>query len=260
MDAERRRRGPSFVALGLLLAVAAPVGAQKIDPVLDVGKQRIQAGQASQKRVDKIADETRDLAARYRSVLNEIEGLEIYNQQLERQIAAQQQEIAELDESIDGATEFDRQILPLMLKMIGGLEQFIALDVPFLQEERQERLAFLKEMVDRADVTPAEKFRRVLEAYQIEGEYGRTIEADRASLEIAGSPRDVDMLRIGRVGLYFQTLDEEYQGVWDQKNRKWVELDSSYARPLREGLRMARKQVAPDLLELPVPAPVKATQ
>ena len=262
MDSEVRRGCRWLGALGFALAIALaqPAGAQGIKPVLDAGKERTRSGQASQKRVDKLAEERRVLAATYRAVLKEIEGLEVYNAQLSRQIDAQKAEIVELDTSIDGATEFDRQILPLMLRMIGGLEQFVKLDVPFLSEERTERLEFLKSLVDRADVTPAEKFRRVLEAYQIEGEYGRTIEAYRTSLDVAGASREVDMLRIGRISLFFQTLDAEYHGVWDQKGRSWSELGAGYAKPIRQGLQMARKQVAPDLLTLPVAAPDRVSK
>lgn len=251
---ESFRKARAIALTGLLLA-AAPLAAQPIAPVLETGKQRIQAGQASQKKVDQLAEEKRDLAAQYRAVLKEIEGLEVYNAQLERQVAAQVEEVRQLDESIAGATQFDRDILPLMLRMIGGLEQFVKLDVPFLIEERKERIAFLKEMVDRADVTVAEKFRRVLEAYQTEGEYGRTIEAYRTTLEVEGKDREVDVLRIGRLTLCYQTLDGEHQGIWNQQARTWEPLGGGYGRPVREGLRMARKQVAPDLLTLPVPAP-----
>jgi len=105
------------------------------------------------------------------------------------------------------------------------------------------------------DVTAAEKFRRVLESYQIESEYGRTIEAYNGALTIDGEARDVSFLRIGRVGLYYQTPDTQYSGMWDIEARNWVPVGDDFRGEIRDGLRIARKQTAPNLLNLPVPAP-----
>ena len=108
--------------------------------------------------------------------------------------------------------------------------------------------------MDRADVTNAEKYRRILEAFQIENEYGRTIEAYRGSLDRGGESLPVDFLRVGRVALVYQTLDASELGAWDQAAGQWQPLDRSYRGALRKGLRIARKQAAPDLLRLPVAA------
>jgi len=139
-----------------------------------------------------------------------------------------------------------------MERMIDGIEQSIALDIPFLLEERTKRVETLKQIMERSDVSVAEKFRKVMEAYQIENEFGRTIEAYQGELNLDGSTRQVDFLRIGRVGFLYQTLDGTETGVWDQKNREWVDAAGS-ASAVRLGLRMARKQTAPDLLKLPFP-------
>ena len=139
-----------------------------------------------------------------------------------------------------------------MLRMIEGLEQFVRLDVPFLPEERSNRIADLKTMMDRADVAPSEKFRRVMEAYQVEMDYGRTLEAYSGIHTINGQERDVDFLRVGRTALIYQTRDASLQGSWNKQTRQWEELPSSYRTQITKGLRMAKKQLAPDLLMLPV--------
>ena len=90
-------------------------------------------------------------------------------------------------------------------RMIENLDTFISLDIPFLLSEREERLAFLKDTLDRADVSVAEKFSQVLQAYQVENTYGTTIEAYADTIELDGVKRQVDMLKWGRVALVFQT-------------------------------------------------------
>ncbi len=179
----------------------------------------------------------------------------MYNTLLQRQVNNQVQQISELRESIDQVEVINRQIVPIMTRMIESLEQFVALDVPFLDEERRERIEGLKELMERQDVTVAEKFRKVTEAYQIENDFGRTIESYKGTLNIDGATREVDFLRIGRVGLYYQTADGTLSGAWDQPNREWVSLGSEHKNNIKFGLQIAKKQVAPDLVLLPVDAP-----
>jgi TolA-binding protein len=242
-----------LVAVSVLVTGAA--AAQDLGQVLNQGERRIQLAQESQARVDAVVNQTRSLADQYRQTLREIEGLEVYNRLLQRQVARQDEQKEQIRASIEQVTVVQRQIVPLMDRMIAGLEQFVALDVPFLAEERHTRVDRLKTLLERQDVTVAEKFRRVMEAYQIENEYGRTIENYRGQLEIDGLVRDVDFLRIGRVTLVYQTSDGQRQGVWDQRNNRWVALDSEYRNRIRQALRVARRQIAPELLILPLPAP-----
>jgi hypothetical protein len=145
-----------------------------------------------------------------------------------------------------------------MLRMIDAIETFVALDLPFLIEERTERIAELRKLMTRADVTDAEKYRQIMEAYQIENEYGRTIESYRGVVELGGRETTVDFLRFGRIALVYQSLDQADSGVWNQETRSWDPLDSSYRSAIRQGLRIARKQAAPDLIRLPLPAATSA--
>jgi len=240
-------------AVGFLLAAAA--SAQDLSQVLNQSEQRIRLAQESQQRVDRVVEQTRNVTDQYRQILREIEGLEVYNRLLERQVQRQGEQKEQISASIGEVTVIQRQIVPLMDRMIAGLEQFVDLDGPFLEEERKGRVDTLKTLLERQDVTVAEKYRRVMEAYQIENEYGRTIENYKGSLEVDGLVREVDFLRIGRVALIYQTTDGQRQGVWDQKAGEWKALDSEYRNRIRQGFRVARRQIAPELLILPFPAP-----
>jgi hypothetical protein len=103
-------------------------------------------------------------------------------------------------------------------------------------------------------VTGAEKYRQIMEAYQIETEFGRTIEAYRGTIDLEGRETTVDFLRFGRIALVYQSLDETESGAWNQMTRSWMPLDTDYRSSIRNGLRIARKQSAPDLIRLPLPA------
>jgi hypothetical protein len=236
----------------LLLTVAANADLER---VLAEGERRIQIAQEAQEQVDDIVNQTRTLVEEYRQVLREVESLEVYNTLMERMVARQEQRIAEIRGDMEQVTTVERQIVPLMDRMIRGLEEFVALDMPFLQQERTERVSGLWALLEREDVTVAEKFRRVMESYQIETDYGRNIEHYRGSAPINGVDREVDFLRVGRVTFVYQTPDGEQQGVWDQEAGEWVALGSDYRNRIRLAMRVARQQMAPELLLLPIKAP-----
>jgi septal ring factor EnvC (AmiA/AmiB activator) len=242
-------------AAGVILCVADLAAAGPLEEAIEQVVQANLAASRSQAKVDALSDDTAELLSQYRTTLEELESLKVYNDQLQTLVDSQNEEIDSLRTQIDNVTTIARELTPLMARMLDALEQFVVLDVPFLKKERADRVAKLRAMMERADVTNAEKYRRIVEAYQIENDYGRTIEQYKGELESEGETRTVNFLRIGRVALVYQTLDEKEQGVWNQADGKWVQLPGTYRGSLRKGFRIARKQAAPDLLRVPVPAP-----
>ena len=229
---------------------------ETLDSILAVSSSKNKAARVSQAKIDKLSEQTRDLYTQYKTVMKQVDGLKVYNARLQRQIDNQIRRIAQIEASIDQVTVIQRQMTPLVIRMVDGLEQFVSLDVPFHLEERQRRVEFLRNNLDRSDVTVAEKFRQALEAYKIENEYGRKIDTYEGSVEIAGVERDVSFLRIGRIALLYQSIDGETAGAWDQDARTWVELDGrAYQNAIRQGIRIADKTAVIDLMNLPVSAP-----
>jgi hypothetical protein len=247
----------AILVAALPLSFSAPLFAQAtVDQVTLEGEKRADAGAAEQRRVEQIANQTGDLLSEYNTLSKVVDGLNTYNNLLQRQVDNQEREKAALKESINNVALIERQIVPMMTRMLDSLELFIQLDTPFLLAERTERLERLRGMMERSDVSSAEKFRRVIEAYQIENDYGRTIEAYKGTVPINGNQQEVDFLRIGRVSLAYQSIGGRHTGAWDKDIEDWVELDASdYKNQVSDGLRVARKQVAPDLLIIPIAAP-----
>ncbi len=231
-----------------------------VDQVTQEGEKRADSGAAEQRRVEQVADQTEKLLGEYKTVTKVVDGLLVYNSLLQRQIDNQEREKRELATSMTNVALIERQIIPMMTRMIDSLEQFIELDTPFLMDERRNRLVRLRGMMERSDVTAAEKFRRVIEAYQIENDYGRTIEAYRGSVDINGNQQEVDFLRIGRISLTYQSVGGQNTGAWDTESEAYVELPpEKYKTQVAQGIRVARKQIAPDLLIIPVAAASEET-
>jgi hypothetical protein len=231
--------------------------AQVLSQILETQTERTLKAQESQVRVDKVVTQTRTMEDQFRANLKEIDGLRIYNKLLELQVENQERVKVDLEQSIANVAIVNRQIVPVMTRMIDSLEQFIALDVPFLNQERTDRVEALKELMSRQDVTVAEKFRKVTEAYQIENDYGRTIETYKDTLDLDGAILELDFLRIGRIALMYQSVDGKISGVWNQDTQSWDDA-SSQRNQIKLGLSIAKKQVPPDLVILPVDSPEAA--
>lgn len=248
----RKPLGAALVAAGLFTLPALAV-----EETLQKQESIDKSAALSQARIDSLADQTADDLQAFRTASQRLESLTIFNQQMAKLIASQQTEINSIQRQTAEIDNIETGALPLMLKMTDTLADLVKVDVPFLKEERQERIDNLKALIDRADVTAGEKYRRIMEAYLVEVEYGRTIEAYRGELVIDSEARTVDFLRIGRVGLYYQTLDGSETGHWNPQQKAWHMLGSHYRVAVRDGLRIARKQTPPELLTLPVSAPAK---
>jgi hypothetical protein len=248
----KRLSAPLLIAFGA--ATSGTAAAATLNDIYRAADQINAQARQSQARIDTLTEETRDLLNDYKTVLKEVEGLRVYNRQLERQIGNQNQEMTKLSSSIDAVTVIERQIGPLMTRMVDGLEQFVKLDLPFLESERANRISTLRETLDRADVAVSEKLSQVLRAYQIENEYGRTMESYGSTISLGGAERKVDVLKVGRIALVYQTPDGEETGRFNPVSRQWEPLDDDFKTPVRNGIRMANKQLSVNLLEVPVQA------
>ena len=247
-----RRLAAAFIAVSAL-TISGGVFAQTVDQILQADQRRLNLAQQSQERINNIVEGTRSLEDQYRAINKEIDGLKVYNRLMRAQVEGQTATLEDIALSMDRVDVINRQIFPLMTRMIDGLDQSIQLDLPFLMDERTKRINDLKAIMERSDVTVAEKFRKVMEAYQIENDYGTSSEYYEESLTIDGATRSFNMLRIGRIGLYFQSDDTKITGRWNNQTRSW-EVDNSARNEVRKGLRMARQLIAPELIVIPVPS------
>jgi len=225
--------------------------AQDAGDAVETTKQQRRADARSQDRIDNLDDATRAALQEYRSVVWETQQLNVYADQLQELIDQQADELESLQAQIDELQVTEREIMPLMLRMVEALERFIEFDLPFLQEEREDRVESLRDALGDPSVSVADRYQKVMEAYSKESDYGRGIGHERA--EIKG--RVHDLLRIGRVALYALSLDGSEVKHWNAQKGEWEALPGHYAPTVRTGLRISRETVAPELMLLPVRVP-----
>ena len=243
-----------------LIVVATLLGsslafADQIQPLLDVGEQRQNSEQVSQTKIDSMDDDTSLIINEFKTVSKQIEGLRVYNAQMRKQIERQEERLKEIDKTMKEAQVMQRQIPPFTRRMLAGIEKSIELDMPFHLAERKERISFANAEIDNPTVSPAEGLRQVLETFNVEMEYGRKLDSYKDTIEIEGQQREVNVLRVGRLALVYQSSDRSLTGAWDNKKQEWVPLDNSYRNPTRKGLRIANRLATVDMLELPIQNP-----
>jgi Protein of unknown function (DUF3450) len=237
-------------ALGWSLQLSQAAEPEKVKAAIAEQVKTEQAAVASQKKIEALDDEASKAVADYRQMLAEAQSLKAYNDQMAQQVTSQQEQITEMTQQLGEIETTSREVLPLMEKMLATLKKYVELDLPFLGDERKNRVAQLELMMTRADVSTSEKYRRLVEAYQIEMEYGRTIEAYQGKVD----SKTVEILRVGRISLMYQTMDGTESGYWDADQSKWV-ADDDYEEAMTHGLKIAKKQAAPDFIEAAIRAP-----
>lgn len=201
-----------------------------------------------QKKIDKIDDQTTSLISKYKYINLDLKNTKVYNKQLEQVISSQKKELSEINKQLIEIEETQKNILPLMNNMIKSLKKLVQLDAPFLLKEREARILRLETMINRADIKTHEKYRIILEAFKIEYDYAKNIETYQDTLD----NKTFNFLRIGRVGLYYQSLDYSQYASWNKNSDKWdIVEDSTSQSNIRKGIKIAKKQKNVSFLVLP---------
>ena len=243
---------PVLTEIFCLLWISGSVYGQDADAPLQVQQQYQQDAEQSQQRIEALDDETMSLVASYNREIERYEDLLTYNENLRQLLESQQRERTRIQSELNEVEIVRQEIVPLIVEMVEVLDQFVELDHPMLEEERRSRVQSLRSVIARADVDIAEKYRRVIEAYQIEAEYGQTLEAYEAQALVDGRDITVDYLRLGRVALFYLSLDRQQGGIWNTQTQDWEPLPEQYLQDLEFAIRVAREQAPPNLIDLPL--------
>jgi Protein of unknown function (DUF3450) len=260
MTVNKRGSIPYLALAGVLLAwavwpaAAEPKKGTSLETVVQAQIAADKDAVESQKRINTLDDQAKDMLQKYNLLVAEAESMNNYSDQLALQVKDQNEAIVSYNKQLVDIEHTAMEVMPMMQRMLDQIDRFVQLDIPFLIENRRERIQKLKDVMVKADVAISEKYRRIVEAYQIELDFGRTLEAYDDKLP---DGRTVKFLRVGRVTLMYQTLDGEETGYWDKEKKAWV-VDNAYRTPVKEAFKVALKMGAPELIHVPVPAPVDA--
>ncbi len=226
--------------------------ASTLAEVTQAGVQGIKASAQSQEKINNIYDQSQELLAEYRALVEQTENLKVYNDHVNTLVNDQNATLTSLEKQI-GTIEGTKQgIVPLMYKMIDTLEAFIKADMPIDLNKRLERVQRLRDLMGNSSVNTSEQYRMVLEAYQIEKDLGNAVVTYTDKLNVGGGEKTVNFVYVGRVAFLAQSLDEKEAWMWNKKTGQWEALSDEYLAATKLAIRVAGKQAAPELLKLPV--------
>ncbi|MDN5862779.1 MAG: DUF3450 domain-containing protein [Salinisphaera sp.] len=245
--------------LGCAIALAAVAAAPEL-PAVRAAADGNRADAASQKRIDALSDDTRQMFESYRQTITKTQQLKVYNRELEKIVTQARARKAALAARLDDVTALRKQIKPLLKQMIGRLERSVDAGLPFLLDQRKQAIAGLRQAMTDPQRNVAERLRLVLNAYRAEAQYGRKLATRQGELTLDRRKTPVEFLRLGRLMLFYVTADDGRAGYWDRQAQSWKPLPGRYLEAVRTGIRIAKGRTAPQLITLPVPAPGHAGQ
>lgn len=229
--------------------------ALEIDRARSIENNTNQSARISQDKIDKHADASLAMQAEIEKLQDEIKGLEVYRDHLSRMVDNQHEEITSIESQLIEIKTTRQGIVPLMYDMIASLNHLIENDLPLKKQQRLLRIEKLNSMMAQANISDAEKFRRILEASQIEMDYGIKLGVDKGTITLGdGKSIEVEMLHLGRISLIARSLDHSIYWRWDQKDQQWHTIDSDESVSLNKAFDVANNLVAPSLLHLPLSA------
>jgi len=246
---------PFIALLAFLLLAAAPAAADTAKAVHRRAAEAVAVEAKAQEEYRRWNDRKQSMAAEIRDMKAMEAWLRFQNEKYDAYVRKQQQVIAELERRKQEARRIRMELEPFLETVVQRLEQFVADDLPFLPEERSQRIVFLRESLDDYHLDLSEKLRRVFEALHVETEYGRNVAVTEREIELDGQPTQVTVFRLGRTALYYQAEGAGAAGVWDRSSGSWRALDDEFARTLRRAGEMAQRKRAVELLTLPLPVP-----
>jgi hypothetical protein len=239
---------------GAAVLIAAGAAQAQLDTALQVARQSTQAGAQAQAQIDSLADQADNAEREYLALQEQIESQQVFLEQQRVFLRSQENELAALQSQLERVGSIERDLTPMLLEMYVALEDFIAQDLPFRVEERADRLARIEEALGDAGISPAERYRLLLNAYEIEASYGRSLEAYTEEVDVDGTPQQAQILQIGRVALIRQVAGNLEMLTKDEPN--WRPVPGSMADDFQRAVRIADEVTTPEVFPAPLPGPV----
>ena len=237
----------------LIIFISVNINAQEIvNETIDTQVSASSLSQDAQKKIDNLDIRSKEIYYEFKDTVAEYKSLKTYDDQLQEIINAQKSEIKSILKQIDSLDSTNKDILPFLKRMIDVLREFVLLDMPFLKDERIATVDNLDEIILQANVTTAEKFRKVFEAYQSEYNFGNTIETYSGTMELNNNDTAVIFFRLGRIGLYYSSLDYKKTGYWDNSKQVWVHTKGKLSNELKAAIDIANRQAPPNFINLPI--------
>jgi hypothetical protein len=74
------------------------------------------------------------------------------------------------------------------------------------------------------------------------------------TLNIDGTETQVMIFRLGRVGMFYMSLDESQIGRYNTEKRQWEPLQTDLTRSIKRGIDIGQRKRTAEIIDLPLGA------
>lgn len=253
----------SILFCGIFALWIMPVAAQTEENGGGANPQRLQQtvtngitqNQQAQGEIDRALERGLSAMEELRVKKDDLRWTEYQITKYKQYIEAQKERIAELERQKVAMHEIQRALEPYLDQAYLQLAELVAADLPFMQGERQARLANLQADLNDHRLSIAEKTSRLLDVLRVESSYAMALNTENVVLELPNGPVNVRLFNVGRLALYYQTEDGSQSGWYDKATGKWRLMTAKEGKELTQALNIVDKRSVPALVNLPVGRP-----
>lgn len=242
-----------FCMSWFLLSPAAPATGSDTEKRIEKPvRQAIDTRQGTQKAEAQWRIDKEKLTARFEQLQAEQVQLQQQKDDLGREVESTRARIAAKEKQLADIEQISSQIEPFLEELVEAVKVEVSDGLPFLMVERQRRIDNLDRLMATPDISVSEKYRKAMEALLVEAEYGFTIETYQETIAIDNQARLASIFRLGRIGLFFQSLDQKLCGFYNVATGGWQALPASHNPAIHDAIEIAAKRKPVELLSLPV--------
>jgi len=232
-----------------LLLTCRVWAAQSLD---EMAVETLQTGQKVQKLVKEWNEKEKKLQDEISALQEETQRLEVQLVKLDQAERMEEERIVQQQRRLRESLRLREGLLVWLQSVSERMEKVAALRLPFLSRERERRLEDLNGVLADPYTSLDEQFRRVFEVLLVEAEFGHSSEVYRDSISVDGEEFQVDLLRVGRLALFFRTLDGKRAGMFDPETKQFCWLESAALNGISRAFAVVRRETAPEMVTLPV--------
>ncbi len=211
-------------------------------------QQALKDGSAWEREEARLLDEIRQAKLEEAWYATQVKIISGYNNEAKKRIV-------DLESKRDNLQKIEAGLEGELFVSVEKFSSLVANDLPFLLQERSQRVNFLHQTLADYELDSAEKLRRVLEGMQVELSYGKEIELGTGAIKVDGVEQLVQFLRLGRVGIYALAVDGERGWTWN-RDGGYRQLLKADVAELNQAVDMVARQTVNSVPNLPVSMPV----
>jgi hypothetical protein len=257
-----RLKIPLFIkiaALGLVSLFGAGIGQtmpaeNTPSAVKETSERTVATDVETQKAVDAWAAEEKELLEKIDRSERALKRVAWERKKTAEYLETLEGKMTELREKAEEMKRINAELLPILDKGLENLAASIAADAPFDKARRLQQVEDTAHILNDYDAGLLVKTRTLFDAVAREVDFGYSVDIEETEIEIEGRSTRVKVLRVGQLGLYAMSMDNEKAYIWDAGQNRYLPVEDG-VREIDEAVQMVERIRIIALTRLPMGRP-----